>query len=60
LITPLHVAPETLKYEFPVMLFFAFLMLPLLLREKGVGRAWGVIAGAAYAAFLVIAFSRPG
>ena len=60
LITPLHVAPETLKYEFPVMLFFAFLMLPLLLREKGVGRVWGVIAGAAYAAFLVIAFSRPG
>ena len=60
LITPLHVAPETLKYDFPVMLFFAFLMLPLLLREKGVGRVWGVIAGAAYAAFLVIAFSRPG
>ncbi len=60
LIAPLHVAPETLKCEFPLMLFFAFLMLPLLLREKGVGRVWGVIAGAAYAAFLVIAFSRPG
>jgi len=60
LIAPLSVVPETLKYEFPVMLFFALLMLPLLLREKGVGRVWGVIAGAAYAAFLVIVFSRPG
>jgi len=60
LISPLSVAPQTLNFEFPVMLFFSFLMLPLLLREKGVGRAWGVIAGVAYAAFMVIAFSRPG
>jgi cation:H+ antiporter len=60
LIAPLSVPPETLRYEFPIMLFFAFLMLPLLLREKGVGRAWGAIAVVAYTAFMVIAFSRPG
>ena len=60
LISPISVAPRTLSYEFPVMLLFAFLMLPLLLRKKGVGRAWGVIALVAYAAFMVIAFSRPG
>jgi len=60
LIAPISVAPQTLRYEFPVMLFFSLLMLPLLLREKGVGRTWGVIAGAAYVAFVVIALSRPG
>ena len=60
LIAPLSVPPETLEYEFPAMLFFAFFMLPLLLREKGIGRAWGAIAGVAYVAFMVIAFSRPG
>ena len=60
MITPLSITRETLQYEFPIMLFFSFLMLPLLLRKKGVGRRWGVIALVAYAAFMVIAFSRPG
>jgi cation:H+ antiporter len=60
LIAPLPVAHDTLEYEFPVMLFFAFLMLPMLLQGKGVGRLWGMIAGAAYAAFMVLAFSRAG
>ena len=60
MIAPLPIARETLNFEFPVMLFFSLLMLPLLLRKKGVGRTWGVIALVAYTAFMVIIFFRPG
>jgi len=58
LITPLPVDPKTLNYEFPIMLGFGMIMLPLLLRGKGLGKAWGVFAMAGYVAFVVFLFFR--
>jgi cation:H+ antiporter len=55
---PLPAERATLTYEFPVMIGFALLMIPLLVRRKGLGKVWGIVALSGYAAFVAIYFLR--
>jgi cation:H+ antiporter len=57
LITPLPVEASALRRDFPIMMAFALLMVPLLFRQKGLGKAWGIAALTGYVAFVVYLFS---
>jgi cation:H+ antiporter len=58
LIRPLEVDPELFQFELPAMLIFAILPLPLVLRDRVLGRISGGILLAGYIVFTVVLVSR--
>ena len=56
IIHPVTVDSTLLKFEFPVMIFFSILVLPIMMTGKRVGRLEGLLLLALYAAFIFMVF----
>lgn len=56
LIHPVSVRPELLRFEFPVMAFFALLILPMMRTGHKVSRAEGLLLLVFYSAFIFMLF----
>ena len=57
LIQPIEVTARFREIDTPVMLGASLLLLALLFATKAIGRLWGAIMLAAYAAYMVFLFS---
>jgi cation:H+ antiporter len=56
IIHPVTVDSALLRFEFPVMIFFSILVLPLMITGKKVGRVEGILLLVLYAAFIFMVF----
>lgn len=56
IIHPVTVDSALLRFEFPVMIFFSILVLPLMITGKKVGRVEGISLLVLYAAFIFMVF----
>lgn len=56
MVHPLTVDSSLLRFEFPVMIFFSVLLLPLMITGKRVGRVEGLLLLALYAGFIYMVF----
>ena len=56
IIHPVTVDSSLLRFEFPVMIFFSILVLPLMITGKKVGRVEGILLLVLYAAFIFMVF----
>jgi cation:H+ antiporter len=56
IIHPVTVDSTLLRFEFPVMIFFSILVLPLMITGKKVGRVEGISLLVLYAAFIFMVF----
>lgn len=56
IIHPVTVDSALLRFEFPVMIFFSILVLPLMITGKKVGRVEGISLLVLYAAFIFVVF----
>lgn len=56
IIHPVTVDSALLRFEFPVMIFFSILVLPLMITGKKVGRVEGILLLVLYAAFIFTVF----
>lgn len=57
IIHPIKVDSELLKFEFPVMLFFSILILPIMMTGKRISRIEGILLLVLYAVFIYMVFS---
>ena len=55
-ISPITVDSALLKFEFPVMLFFSIIILPIMMTGKRVSRIEGILLLVLYAAFIYLVF----
>ena len=53
----IKVDSELLKFEFPVMLFFSILILPIMMTGKRISRIEGILLLVLYAVFIYMVFS---
>jgi cation:H+ antiporter len=58
IIRPVSVNPELLKFEYPAMVFFSILALPIMRADNKVSRAEGCLLLLLYSAFIFILFTR--
>jgi len=56
IIHPIAVDSSVLRFEFPVMIFFSILVLPVMITGKRVGRLEGLLLLVLYAAFIFMVF----
>lgn len=56
MVHPVTVDSSLLRFEFPVMIFFSVLLLPLMITGKRVGRLEGLLLLALYAGFIYMVF----
>jgi cation:H+ antiporter len=56
IIHPVTVDSALLRFEFPVMIFFSILVLPLMITGKKVGRVEGILLLVLYVAFIFMVF----
>lgn len=56
IIHPISVDSDLIKFEFPVMIFFSILLLPLMITGKRLGRLEGLLLLVLYAAFIYMVF----
>lgn len=56
-IHPIHVDRVLLKFEFPVMMFFSIIILPIMMTGKRVSRPEGIFLLALYGVFIYLTFT---
>lgn len=56
MVHPVTVDSSLLRFEFPVMIFFSVLLLPLMITGKRIGRLEGLLLLALYAGFIYMVF----
>ena len=57
IIHPISVDSTLLKFEFPVMLFFSIIILPIMMTGKRISRLEGILLLVLYAAFIYMVFT---